>query len=257
MAAAASANTDVWFTNASGSYGDGANWSIGVPGGSDNVIFGVGNGATFTVTFPGQPIIQGTKNYASGGASVGPGNISFAPSSSFFLGPSTYTVPSIGIGGTLASPAILNTTLQTLSTTTADIGLGSNSPATLNVNSGTFQVTGSGADYDLIVGDNGSGSMLNVSGGAQVSVSGAEGNAVLGASAGVTGTVNVSDMGSAWNNASNDAAASLDIGGLGSGFLNIMGGGPSERLRKYYCERGRIQRVGHVKRRRLGMDEPR
>ena len=92
------------------------------------------------------------------------------------------------------------------------------------MNAGTFGVTGSVTDYDLIVGDEGSGT-INVSGGGQISVSGAEGNAVLGASAGVTGTVNVSDTGSAWNNASNDAAASLDIGGLGTGFLNITGGG--------------------------------
>jgi T5SS/PEP-CTERM-associated repeat protein len=225
LSAATPASTDVWFTNASGNYSDGANWSIGVPGISDNAIYGVGSGATFTVTFPGQPIFQGTKNYASGGASFGPSNITFAPSTQIFLGPSTYTVPSIVIGGTLASPAILNTTLQGLSTGTATIGLGANSPATLNVNAGTFSVTSSASDYELIVGNDASGSALNVTGGAQVSLTGAEGNAVIGKSAGVTGTANVSGAGTAWSSAANDAAAPLAVGGFGNGALNITGGG--------------------------------
>ena len=225
LAAATSANTDVWFTNASGNFNDGANWSSGVPGIGDNVIFGLGSGATLTVTFPGQPIFQGTKNYASGGASFGSSNITFAPSAQIFFGASTYSVPSIAMGGAPESPAILNTTLQFLSTGTATIGLGSNSPGTLNVNRGTFSVLDSTADYELIVGNDGSGSALNVSGGAQVNLTGTEGNAVIGKSAGVTGTVNVSGAGSAWSNEANDTAAPLAVGGFGNGGLNITAGG--------------------------------
>jgi hypothetical protein len=166
----ASANTDVWVNNVSGSFSDPNNWSAGVPGPADNVIFGLGSGAAFIVAFPGQPIVLGTKNYTSGSASLGSSIITFAQSAQLNLGPSTYTVPALATGGTAAAPSILNTLLLTLSTGTASIGLGSNSPGTMNVNGGTFQVTGSTSDYELIVGNSGSDSALNVNAGAQVSL---------------------------------------------------------------------------------------
>jgi T5SS/PEP-CTERM-associated repeat protein len=221
----ASANTDVWINNVSGNFGDPNNWSAGVPGTSDNVIYGVGTGASFTVTFAGQPLVQGTKSYASGTASVGSVNVTFAQSTSIVLGPSTYAVPALVTGGSMAVPSVLNTSLLSFSTQTASIGLGSNSPGTLNVNGGTFQVTGSTSDEELIIGDNGSGSSLNVNAGAQLSLTGDEGNAVIGNSAGVNGTANVTGAGAVWTNASNDAAAPLVIGNFGNGTLNITAGG--------------------------------
>jgi T5SS/PEP-CTERM-associated repeat protein len=223
----ARADTKLWQFDSSGVFSDPANWSGGVPGTADLAYFRIftANPVPYTVTFPGQTIQQPPAAYASGALRVGPNSVTFAQSTQPLLGPATYTLNStIEIGETSSVPSVLTTTLQSLSSPKATVGLFTGNDATLNVNAGTFGVTGSLADYDLIVGDEGSGT-INVSGGAQISVSGAEGNAVLGASAGITGTVNVSDAGSVWNNASNDAAASLDIGGLGSGLLNIMGGG--------------------------------
>jgi T5SS/PEP-CTERM-associated repeat protein len=223
--AAASANTDVWTTNASGSYSDSANWSGGVPGVSDDVFFNRGGGISYVVTFPGQSILQGTKNYVTGTAAIGPNVVTFAQSLSPIFGPSTFAVSSLVMGAPPTTPSILNSSLQTLSTATASVGLGSGSPGTLNVNAGTFQVSGSTADYELVVGNGGSGSTMNVSSGAQINLTGALGNAVIGKNAGVTGTANVHGSGATWTNQSNDASAPLAVGGFGSGFLNITSGG--------------------------------
>ena len=224
VAAVAHANTDLWITSSSGLYTVSTNWSAGVPGAGDGVVFDRTGGATYTVTFPGQSIVLGTKNYVSAGTSIGSNTVTFDQSPQIFLSASTYTTSALGIGGPPADPAVLNTTLLNLSCTVATIGLGSGSPGTLNVNAGTFTVSGSSSDYDLIVGNDGSGSTMNVTGGAQASLTGTEGNAVVGKSAGVTGTVNVSGAGSALSNDSNDATASLDIGDFGTGNLNITAG---------------------------------
>lgn len=223
-AASVLAATDVWITSGSGSYSDGANWSLGVPGASDNVIFSQA-GVTYTVTFPGQAVVLGTKNYASSGAAIGSNTVTFAQSTSPFFAGSTYTVPSLSVGGPSGAPAILNTSLQTLFAGTALIGLGASQPGTVNVTGGAMNVTGSSADYELVVGNDGSGSVLRVQAGAQLNVNGASGNAVLGKSAGVLGTVNITGTGSIWNNTSDDDMAPLAIGGFGTGTLNITSGG--------------------------------
>lgn len=221
----ASAATDAWISNVSGNFTDGANWGSGIPGATDNLVFNRGSGVTYTVTFPGQPIAFGAKNYATGSVAVAANNVTFAPSSGFIFGPSFYTVPAITIGDLPATPSILNTTLQSLAAATATIGLGSGSPGTLNVNGGSTSVTGSTSDYELVIGNNGSGSVLKVAAGAQLNVNGALGNAVIGENAGVTGTATVAGANASWSNASNDSTAPLTIGGLGTGVLNVTTGG--------------------------------
>jgi T5SS/PEP-CTERM-associated repeat protein len=221
----ASANTDVWISNVSGNFNDPAKWSTGVPGAADSAIFNRGGGVTYTVTFPGQLVGGGTQNYVSSQLSVSPNTVTFAPSSSPFLGLATYTVTTMLMGAPVATPSVLNTSLRSLSTTTASIGFGSGSPATLNVNGGSFSVTGSTAGDELVVGDEGSGSVVTVSSGAQMNVNGTEGNAVIGNTTGVVGTVNVTGAASSWSNASNDSAAPLSVGGFGTGTLNVATGG--------------------------------
>jgi T5SS/PEP-CTERM-associated repeat protein len=223
MLSAATANTDVWISNVSGSFTDPNNWSLGVPAAADNLVFDRGS-FTYTVTFPGQPIAFGPKNYASGPVAVAANNVTFAQSTPFNFGPSFYTVPAVTIGAA-ANPSVLNSTLAIFSTTTATIGLGGSSLGTLNVNGGSTSVTGSTADYELIVGNDGSGSFLRVAAGAQLNVSGALGNAVIGKSAGITGTANVTGVGAIWSNSTTDSTAPLAIGGFGTGTLNISAGG--------------------------------
>ncbi len=222
---AASAATDAWISNVSGNFTDAANWGSGVPGTTDNLVFDRGGGITYTVTFPGQPIAFGVKNYSTGSVAVAANNVTFAPSSSFIFGPSFYTVPAITIGDVPSTPSILNTTLQSLATATATIGLGSGSPGTLNVIGGSTSVTGSTADYELVIGNDGSGSALKVAAGAQLNVNGTLGNAVIGKKAGVTGTATVTGASASWSNTSNDPTAPLTIGGLGTGVLNVTTGG--------------------------------
>src|ERR1700709_257996 len=84
---AASAATDVWVSNVSGTFTTAANWGSGVPGTSDNLVFNRGGGVTYTVTFPGQNILFGPKNYTTGQVAVAANNVTFAPSSSFTVGP--------------------------------------------------------------------------------------------------------------------------------------------------------------------------
>ncbi len=88
-----------------------------------------------------------------------------------------------------------------------------------------MSVTGSTSDFELIVGNDGSGSLLTVGAGAQLNVNGALGNAVIGKSIGVTGTATVAGAGASWSNTSNDSTAPLTIGGFGTGTLNITTGG--------------------------------
>jgi T5SS/PEP-CTERM-associated repeat protein len=223
----ASANTDVWLPSTDGNFNDPTKWSTGVPGAGDTAIFNR-TGATYTVLFPDQLIINGAQNYVSSQLSVSTNTVTFAPSSSRFVPLATYTVTSMLLGAPPATPSVLSTSLHSLSTTTASIGFGSGSPGRLNVIGGTFSVTGSTAGDELIVGDAGSGSVVNVSGGAQMTVSGAEGNTVIGSGVGIVGTVNVSGAGSSWSNASNDSTAPLAIGGSGTGTLNISTGGHAD-----------------------------
>ena len=223
MLSAAIANTDVWISNVTGSFTDPNNWSMGVPGAADNLVFNRGN-FTYTVTFPGQAVVLGPKNYATDAVAIAANNVTFGPPPLLNLGPVFYTVPSITIGAA-ANPSVLNSTLASLSTTTATIGLGSSSPGTLNVNGGSTSVTGSTADYELVVGNDGSGSFLRVATVQQLTVSGALGNAVIGKSAGVTGTANISGIGATWSNSTSDSMAPLAIGGFGTGTLNISAGG--------------------------------
>jgi T5SS/PEP-CTERM-associated repeat protein len=252
----ASANSDFWNTNSSGSFTDASNWSGGVPAAGDQVFLNRGGGVTYTVTFPGQPIPFGPKNYASDEVSIGSNNVTFAQSSPPpFLSPSIYTVSTLVMGAPPADPSILNTSLADFSTTTAILGLGTGSPATLNIIAHTFQVTGSTADFEFSVGNDSNGT-VTVANGSLMSVSGTSGNAVLGKNANVTGTVNVAGAGSTWDNSSDDATAPLAVGGLGAGFLNMTLGGQADDFDASVARR-RFERHRHGRWRRVTVDQSR
>ncbi len=234
----ADADTKLWSAPGNGAYPDSANWIGGAPGTNDfawfNFLFGSGNPNPFTVTFPGQLSFLGPRNYITHELRIGPGNATFVQSNQPFLSTSTFTLNStIGIGET-GGPSSLTTTLASLSAPTASIGMFAGSQGTLNVNAGSFNVTGSGSSFELAVGDNGTGT-LNVNNGAQVNVTGTEGNAVIGNKAGVSGVVNVNGAGSIWNNNSNSLVAPFTTGGSGNGALNVSAGGQVNDMR---CEIG-------------------
>ena len=224
LVGAAAADIDIWVSDTSGLFTDSMKWSPGMPDSTDDIaLFSRGN-FKYSVTFPGNAIPQLPADYLSGTTAIGSNTVSFIPSTSLFLGPASFTNTAITMGGSVAIPAILNTSLPNLSTTTATLGFGTSSPATLNVNGGTFRVSGTSGAGDLIVG-NGSTALLDVNAGAKMTFTGAQGNAQIGKLAGVTGTVNVSGAGAAWTMSSDNDSAYIAVGEGGTGAMNISDGG--------------------------------
>ncbi len=225
-----------WNVNTAGAFNDAANWVQtgptdldGVPDANDIVTFRRGSGATYTVTFPGVGTGTTPVDYVTDRLLVGSNTMSFAEAQ-FNPAPSTYTAENattaesgraiiIGVlGGD--SAAVLNTRLATFSGAAATIGDAAGSSGTLNVNAGTFSISGSSTtDDELIVGNHGTGA-LNVNTGAAVTLTGPNGDTVLGKYALSSGTATVSGSGSTWS-----AGSNLTIGSGGGGALSVAGGG--------------------------------
>ena len=203
----------------------------GVPDSDDRTVFNRGGGVTYTVTFPSHSLVQPPADYFSATTGIGSNNVSFVGSTGLQFGPSTLTTSAITISGSPSSPALLSTSLAQLSTETADIGFVSGTAATLNVNAGTFAVTGSSGE-DLLIGGEGTGT-LNVNAGAHATLTSVNGHAVLGDAAGVNGTANVSGAGATWMNTNNNINAGISVGGLGIGVFNITSGGQVNFYRSY------------------------
>ena len=164
--------------------------------------------------------------------------VTFDGSTSFGKGASTYTVTSstqteanraiiIGVGpGENASLTVSHSSivccgvLSSLSGVAATLGDSAGASGTLNMNVGTFNVTGSDfTQTQLIVGNNGNGT-LNVNNGADVHVSGFNSTVALGHHSTGNGTVSINGAGSTWTNDDQ-----LWIGESGTGTLTIENGG--------------------------------
>jgi T5SS/PEP-CTERM-associated repeat protein len=247
------ADTTLWATDSSGNFNDPANWTGGVPDAGDDALFLRGNGITYSVTFPGRPIIQGVAQYESNVLNFGTNNVTFLQSTALNLGPSRYSLTTAIVVGAPNGPAMLTTSLGLLTAPRATFGLvGTANPTTVNVTSGTLQLTGSDSSVDeLIVGNDG-GATLNLSGiaqlsltgdagnvvvgahtgvdgtihlsGGQANIAGSEGGVVLGAVAGASGTIELSNSAAAWNQNSDSDDAPLVVGDLGTGTLSITAG---------------------------------
>src|SRR5262245_37979269 len=220
-AAPSAAAVSRWNTNSSGSFTVATNWDNGVPGLNDVAYFGRGNAVSYTVTFPTNPFAQPVNQQLL----IGPNTVQFSPPP-FALTATTYTANLNILLGEPGSISVLTTTITNLATPSAFIGAFAGATQnTLNVNDGRFTIFGSSqTEFELNVGHNSSGT-VNVAAGAEMNLTGAESNAVLGASAGISGTVNVSGIGATWNNTSDSETAPLVIGRQGTGALNITAGG--------------------------------
>jgi fibronectin-binding autotransporter adhesin len=240
----ATAVTRTWTTFGSGNFNDAANWfPSGAPGAGDFVSFEVGSGNPYKVTFPGTDIGiggggAGAADYATGFLRVRDSGVTFDGSTSFGKGASTYTVTSatqteanraiiIGVGpAENASLTVSHSSivccglLSSFSGVAATLGDSVGASGTLNMNVGTFNVTGSDfTQTQLIVGNNGNGT-LNVNNGADVHVSGFNSTVALGHHATGTGTVSINGAGSTWTNDDQ-----LWVGESGTGTLTIENGG--------------------------------
>src|SRR5262249_44143347 len=164
LAPIAVANVLDWNVN-DGSYDSATSWTRnpadtnppdadGIPDSDDNILFQRGGGISYTVTFPGHTVLQPPADYFSSTTAFRSGGVLFVGSTLPLFGPSTYTTLVISMSGSPIGPAILPTSLAPLSAATVDVGSISGSAATLNVNAGTFAVTGSSGS-DLLIGDAG------------------------------------------------------------------------------------------------------
>ena len=242
----ARAVTRTWNKFGSGNFNDPNNWfSFGVPGANDFVSFEIGMGFPYTVTFPGNELVNdggfgggsGTANYATRHLRVRDNGVTFSGSTQPFRGQSTYTVGSttqteanrgiiIGLfDGENASLSIshngfMGGVLSSFNGVAATLGDAAGAAGTLNMNVGAFNVTGSDfTQTQLIVGNHGVGA-LNVNSGADVNVPGSNSKVSLGHHADGSGAVTISGAGSTFT--SNNQ---LWVGELGSGALTVKNGG--------------------------------
>ncbi|HEX2474771.1 MAG TPA: hypothetical protein VHK01_08500, partial [Lacipirellulaceae bacterium] len=120
------------------------------------------------------------------------------------------------IGQTGSDVAVMNMNLASLSTLYATLGLAAGANGTLNINTArTFNVTGTGAANDLIVGAGGTGA-INLSNNADMTVAD---DTVLGRDATGVGNVSISGVDTTWT-----STGDLLVGGSGTGTLMVDAG---------------------------------
>lgn len=231
--------TRTWTTFGGGLFNDANNWfPSGIPNVNDFVSFEVGSGFPYTVTFPGGQLGDPVANFTTSHLRVRDNGVTFSGSTQAGRGPSTYTVASttmteanrgiiIGVFG--GENAALNVShsgivccggLSSFSGVAATLGDAASAAGTLNMNTGTFNVTGSDANQtQLIIGNSGNGT-LNVNNGADVNVSGTNSRTSLGHHATGVGAVSINGAGSTWTSANE-----FWIGESGTGTLTVQNGG--------------------------------
>jgi T5SS/PEP-CTERM-associated repeat protein len=222
--------TTNWNTNSSGTFGVAGNWDNGVPDTTKVAQFNR-SGVTYTVTFVGSQVGLPVNHDFANRLLVGNNNVTFVKSSLTPVSPdltvtSTDTTPTgrgVLIGVVSGDNAVLSTSIP-VNCTSLDIGADNGAMGTLNVNGGTWTISGA-VNGIVDIGDQGGAGTLNVSSGASVNLPNPSASALLGGgdlfgTLG-NGTVNVSGPGS-----------TLSIGGDldaaifgGAAALNITSGG--------------------------------
>ena len=156
-------------------------------------------------------------------------HVTFAQSPIITRGPATYAIGTQLLVADFFQGAVLTTTLATLSTPFAALGFAPTANGTLNVNGGTFVVTGPGSpDEALLVGNSGTGT-LNVSGLGRMNLTNANGEMVIAKNNGSVGRLNITGGGRVIDFSTEIAPGAGSMGfvtvdGLGSRWTN------SERL---------------------------
>jgi T5SS/PEP-CTERM-associated repeat protein len=207
-----------WNTNSSGNFSDAANWTsitpgTGVPGSQDEAAFARGSAVTYTVTFPGDFLINPTKTYTNSQLYVGNNTVTFGESTARQLGRSNYTLtnPTNGISSNRGivvgeaatdTAATLITGLKTLTAVAATLGDQGGSVGTLKVIGGTVNITDTNTpttqSTGLIVGNDGVGKLF-VSGGGKVNVTGVGGGMYVGYDGGNPSSVSIDGVGAQIN----------------------------------------------------------
>jgi hypothetical protein len=203
-----------WAGSDGGTYNTPANWSpSGVPGTADSIVFANGAVASdYDINFD----VNATVTQAV----VATNPLVFAGPTRTLSLTSTSTVNSsrsllIGRTGTGTNNVVLTSVLSQLNAVYAVLGSDSGSSGTLNVAAGSFNVSGTAAFGDLVIGDLGNGT-INVTSGADVTVAGDTTLATFGTS---IGNIAVIGTGSTWT-----STGPVDFL-KGTGTITVTGGG--------------------------------
>ncbi|MCI0363207.1 MAG: hypothetical protein L0219_04950, partial [Phycisphaerales bacterium] len=180
--------TNFSWNTGNGIFASPANWAQsgpvdadGVPDDDDMVIFNRGNVSPYTVSYSSLPPLVFPRQETVDRLVIGTNTVAFDGISDEFFGDSSLTVDStvtgesgrgMIIGQTGTDVAVLNSSLPGgISTIYATLGAEASSSGTFNVNSSAFSVTGTAALEELIVGLNGTGTII-VGNGSVVTVAG-------------------------------------------------------------------------------------
>ena len=218
----AHAVTTRWQNLAGGTFTDPFNWTSGVPDGNDIALFNLGS-ASYEVVFPTSSIFNPPPNFSILDFIVATNEVSFVYNFFPLQNPPSLTVLDplfpVVIGESPGDVAILNMGLGRLSAANATIGALAGASGTLNVNSGTFSLSG-----PLHIGDAGTGT-LNVTSGGRVESQAANLGHLDNPDhlADSVGFATVSGAGATWT-----VANALTVGHGGVARLDILAGGRVE-----------------------------
>jgi T5SS/PEP-CTERM-associated repeat protein len=213
-----------WNSNSSGTFSTAGNWNSGVPNQNFVAAFNRGAGVTFTVSL--------SNNRTFDQLRVGSNVVTFQSNSTTTSRTMTaddwhtgFANRGMIIGVSNGDTGVVNSNVNgsasvTISTRAVTLGEAAGAAGTLNLNGGTFNVTGSDTSLsELIVGRFGTGTLL-VQNGAKLVVNGASGDAEIGEQVGSTGTATVTGAGSSWT-----TTGTIRVGRNGAGTLNVLSGG--------------------------------
>jgi T5SS/PEP-CTERM-associated repeat protein len=206
LAGRAQAVVKTWAGSDGGSYSAPGNWDPGgTPGTADSLLFANGAvGSTYDIDFD----VDSTVTQLT----VATNPLAFAGASHTLSLTSTLIIGRTGSG---TGNALLSTSLAQLNTTYAGLGGDSGTSGTLNVTAGTFNVSGTAASDDVVIGYWGTGA-INVTNGADVTVAGDTNLAYFG---GAVGNISVMGSGSTWTST---GAVRFS---KGTGTITVAGGG--------------------------------
>ena len=218
-----------WNTNSSGNFNSAANWTAAYPMPTTWPCSPAAPARRTRSRFPAPFPIDPPAVYHSNLVLIDSNNVTFAQSPIIVRGPSTYAIGTQLLVADFFQGAVLTTTLATLSTPFAAIGFAPTANGTLNVNGGTFLVTGPGSpDEALLIGNSGTGT-LNVSGLGRMNLTNANGEMVIAKNSGSVGRLNITDGGQV-----NGFFTDIGLAAGSMGFVTVDGPGStwtnSERL---------------------------
>jgi T5SS/PEP-CTERM-associated repeat protein len=197
------ASDNLWVNPLGGSFHDGGNWDVGVPGPLDHAIFDLGSLLPYVVSI--------SSDVSNNQLRVGNDQLqlAFTPGATYSLTSASASVPAIVVGDLISDAGNLNLVNATIATPGLLV-VGAEGNGTLSI-----PATSRVAAGDVSVGVVGNGHLFLQGGGIFTS----NGTAIIGRGTGGEGTVVLDQSGTSWNN-----GGTLNVGLNGNGLLQVSGG---------------------------------